>query len=221
MSKEKIINLSNNNLSESQSATLAKNLEFLLILRGVDTKELSSNTNISITNINNIKRGIANPTLETLVTLANFFNVSVSHLIEKNLLDGKTSLEYSLITIPLLELDALDIFLKNKWHGGEIAISVLNHLSQLRRIAIKLNNNSFSPIYEKDTLFIVNLEMTCQDGDIVIVKIGESPSMIRKILFTSEKVTLYYPTLLDTQPVIENKKNVKILGIVEKIIKER
>ena len=67
----------------------------------------------------------------------------------------------------------------------------------------------------------VNFEMTCQDGDIIIVKISESPSMIRKILFIGENVSLYYPTLLDTQPITENRKNIKILGVVEKIIKER
>lgn len=211
-----------NSASDSRCGTLSRNLEHLIATQKLDLKVLSQKSGISITNLNNIRRNVANPTLETLEALANYFGLPVSELIESDLSENRNSTSYKLVAIPLLELDELEAFAKGKWkQNHSIAISVPSHSQEMPRIAIKLNNNAFSPLYEKDTLFILNLEITPQDGDIVAIKIHESPFMIRRIFFVGNKLRIYCPNLLDSNAITEDKRNIKIIGVAEKIIKER
>lgn len=206
----------------SRGSILSENIEYLVSSQKVDLKTLSQKSGISITNLNNIRRNVANPTLETLEALANYFGLSVSDLIEKDLSENQNTTQYKLVTMPLLELDELEAFTEGRWRKKQsVAISVQSNLQNMARIAVKLNNNAFSPFYEKDTLFILNLEITPQDGDLVAIKVHESPFMIRKILFVGNKINIYYPTLLDNNPMLEEKDKVKIIGVAEKIIKER
>lgn len=221
MSTPILNNLNSNELLKSQTETLGKNLEYLILIKKIDVRSISDKTGISITNLNNIRRHSANPTLETLGTLANYFNLSVSDLIEKDISNAQNSKGYSLITIPLLEVDELNLLMESKITKEKIAISIPSHLRDMKRMAITLNNNSFSPIYEKDTLFILNLDLNPQDGDIVVLKLHDSPFMIRKILFSGNKISIFYPTLLDKSLSSEDKEKVHILGVIEKIIKER
>lgn len=206
--------------TQERSVLLSKNLEWLLAIKKIDVKFLAQKTGISVTNLNNIRRNAANPTLETLEAIANYFNLSVSELLENEISEDKRN-AYQLITIPLLEIDQIEDFLEGMWNGEKVAISVPSNPKNMQRLAIQLKNNSFSPFYEKDTLFILNLNLSPQDGDIVAIKVFESPCVIRKILFNGNNICMYYPTMSDEKPLIENKTNIKIIGVVEKIIKNR
>src|SRR3990167_5435700 len=70
-----------NEISSKELTCLAHNLNNLMRDKGVDTKQLSALTGVSISLLNSLKRGDGNPTLGTLITLANFFDISIDSLI--------------------------------------------------------------------------------------------------------------------------------------------
>lgn len=207
--------------ADSRSTVLGENLEHLLISRKMDVTQLASEVGLSTANIHNIRRGVANPTLETINALANYFGLSIADLLESKLANQKDQEEYALVKLPLLVLDELEGFIKRQWNGKNIAISVPIHAKEMKRVAVTLNNNSFSPLYEKDTLFIVNFEIPQQDGDMVILRIDNSPFMIRKVFFLGEQIRIDSPIFSNSQTMVEDQNKAEIIGVIEKIIKER
>ena len=70
---------------DSNIENLTNNLRHLMQRCNIDSTELSKSTGIALTTINGLKRGGGNPTLSTLQTIADFFNVSISQLTENNI----------------------------------------------------------------------------------------------------------------------------------------
>ena len=64
---------------------LSSNLCWLMKNKPIDSAGLSEKTEIALTTLNSLKRGVGNPTYSTLVALGSFFNVTVSQLTEINL----------------------------------------------------------------------------------------------------------------------------------------
>ena len=96
---------------EADIGILANNLRSLMKTLNIDSSELSKKTGIALTTINGLKRGAGNPTLSTLYQLAEFFDVSIGQLTEKDLsVTGKTA--RIVYEIPLLILEELPEFLK-------------------------------------------------------------------------------------------------------------
>ena len=66
-------------------ALTARNLAYLMNKRGADAATLCEVTGLGIATVNSLHRGIGNPTLSTLIGLAQFFNVSLIELSEMDL----------------------------------------------------------------------------------------------------------------------------------------
>ena len=81
---------------KSSDMFLAGNLKFLRKKSGKTQDGLSSDVSIGRTTIANYEAGISEPNIETLVTFANYFGISVDALLSKNLekegLDDNTAL---------------------------------------------------------------------------------------------------------------------------------
>ncbi|APS44778.1 hypothetical protein AVI51_15375 [Piscirickettsia salmonis] len=62
---------------------LSKNLKQLMLQADVDSSELSQHTNLTISTINRLRSGSSsvNPTVTTLIPIANYFGVSIESLI--------------------------------------------------------------------------------------------------------------------------------------------
>ncbi|GGA70829.1 XRE family transcriptional regulator [Pseudoclavibacter endophyticus] len=68
-------------MSSAHSATLAENLRRLRETRGLSLSQLSDRSGIAKATLFKIERGHANPTLDTLVAIADTFDVQVTSLI--------------------------------------------------------------------------------------------------------------------------------------------
>jgi SOS-response transcriptional repressor LexA len=182
---------------------LSNNLCWLMKNKSIDSAFLSENTGIALTTINSLKRGVGNPTYSTLVTLSNFFNVSVSQLTEINLTND-VKLEAKLHEIPLLTFSELNDFLYKKKHAKNFISIEIEHDSE-KCFAIKINTNAMSPFFEKGSIFVINTLISPQDGDIILVQFSDQHPCFRKV-FIEGNSYFFKPisdVLLDTTPKIE------------------
>lgn len=201
---------------EADIGTLANNLLFLMNKFNIDSSELSKKTGIALTTINGLKRGSGNPTLSTLFQLAEFFNVSIGNLTEKNLTsEGKA--KRIAFEIPLLTLDELPEFFKNQNKCKNSISTELDIWKPNKCYAVKVNNNAMNPLFEKGSIFVITQDAHMHDGDIVLVQFDQHIPCFRKI-FIEGKSFFFKPVseLLSGNVVKDN--NFIIHGIVIKAI---
>lgn len=178
--------------------------------------ELSKKTGIALTTLNGLKRGTGNPTLSTLHQLAEFFDVSLGQLTEKNLsITGKSA--RIVYEIPLLMLDELLEFLKNQNKYKSTISTELDLWKPNKYYAIKINNNAMSPLFEKGSIFVVARDIHVHDGDIVLVQFEQSSPCFRKV-FIEGRSYFFKPISEIIGSNIIKDNNFTIHGIVIKAI---
>jgi SOS-response transcriptional repressor LexA len=166
--------------SEADIGILANNLRRLMHKFNIDASDISKKTGIALTTINGLKRGVGNPTLSTLHLLAEFFNVSIGQLTETNLTDDVKS-SRTVYEIPLLVLDELLIFLKDKNKFKNTISTELDSWKPDKYYAIKINNNAMTPLFEKGSVFVIIHDTQVHDGDIVLIQFDKHPPCFRKV----------------------------------------
>lgn len=201
---------------EADIGILANNLRSLMHIFNIDSAELSKKTGIALTTINGLKRGSGNPTLSTLYQLAEFFDISIGQLTEKNLSvgDKATRVVYE---IPLLILDELLDFLKDQNKYKNSISTELDSWKPNKYYAIKVNNNAMSPLFEKGSIFVIAQDICVHDGDIVLVQFGKHPPCFRKV-FIEGKSYFFKPISEVIGNNIIKDNNFTMHGIVIKAI---
>jgi SOS-response transcriptional repressor LexA len=201
---------------EADIGILASNLRSLMSALNIDSSELSKKTGIALTTINGLKRGTGNPTLSTLNQLAEFFDVSIGQLTEKNLstIDKNARIVYE---IPLLILDELPEFLKNQNKYKNTISTALDVWKPNKYYAIKVNNNAMSPLFEKGSIFVITQDVHVHDGDIVLVQFDQHPPCFRKV-FIEGKSYFFKPISEIIGDNLIKNNNSTIHGIVIKAI---
>ncbi len=200
------------NINNDQLKILSKNINKLMLEYNIDTKTLHLETGISISAINALKRGAGNPTLGTLIALANYFKTSLDKLIYDQNSDDQT--QTSMINIPVFSIHDIEerSELNIKGYIQHPEEKEVNHSI----FAIQLHNNTMSPFYEKGDIFIISPKMKYSDGDIVIIRTQDAVSCFRRVFSASDE-TLFSPISLNPSPT--RYENYKVIGVVIKIIK--
>jgi transcriptional regulator with XRE-family HTH domain len=190
---------------------LSSNLRWLMENKPIDSAGLSEKTGIAVTTLNSLKRSVGNPTYSTLVTLGNFFNVTVSQLTEINLSNNST-LDQKSHDIPLLTFNDLSSYLFNHKKATDY-ISVGIDQDAQNCFAIKITTNSMAPFFEKGSVFVLNTAMPPQDGDIVLVQFSSNHPCFRKVFI--EGISYFFKPVAESL-VDTNSKNEKytIHGVV-------
>lgn len=203
-------------IEEADTGMLASNLRSLMSSFNIDSSELSKKTGIALTTINGLKRGVGNPTLSTLHQLAEFFNISIGQLTEKNLSTASQSPRI-VYEIPLLTLDELSEFLNNQNKYKNTISTELDSWKPNKYYSIKINNNAMSPLFEKGSIFVVAQDVHIHDGDIVLVQFDKRPPCFRKIFIEGRSYFFRPISELIGGNVIKDN-NFTIHGIVIKAI---
>lgn len=195
------------------SSNLTDNLIYLMRKKEVDVTELSKSTGIAATTINGLKKGIGNPTLSTLQSLADFFETSIGELTEKPLSNSK--LRFNLVEIPLVEMQEIQDFLLDIIKFERTITVEAEKNSKL--FAVKINNNSMAPHFEKGTIFVILYETTPQDGDIVLVQFNNQIPCFRRI-FMEDESCIFSPVSEMIGAEVFKSKNFILHGLVTKAI---
>lgn len=187
---------------------LGTNLMKLMREKSIDTKELSALSGISVSLLNALKRGDGNPTLGTLISLANFFNVSIDNLISTSSINQE-----ALMVIPVFDIqDANDI---EKHKAPRSIYLKIENETHKNFFAVQINNSSLMPFFDKGSIFIISTHKKYADGDFVLVRINDEYNVLRKI-FVKNKGLLFQYISLDAEP--HSYDNYRIIGTVSKVI---
>jgi SOS-response transcriptional repressor LexA len=182
----------------------------------IEPVKLFELTGIAVTTINNLKRGQGNPTLSTLQSLAEFFDISIGDLTERDL--SAHNLKKTSSSLVLIDLNTADDYLTGTSQKNLQSISVeLEPSLKEKSFAIKITNSSMAPFFEKGTVFILSKNTIAHDGDLVLVKFGNNPVCFRRVLIEEDSY-FFSPIseLLGKDPY--KSKNFTIYGVVIKAI---
>ena len=204
---------SNQTTHNNETVSIANNLRTLMFQNNIDSIELSKKTGIALTTINLLKKGGGNPTLSTLLTVANYFGITLNEL-------TTGTIHKKIFEIPLIDISESELFnTKQKNHRDTISCEMENSEIAAGCFAVKMNNNSLSPFFEKGTIFIIDSKKLPQDGDIVLVKFGESLPCFRKIFIEADSHYFKSVSEIMTSSVVKTQ-DYSLCGVVIKAIQQ-
>lgn len=207
--------IKNNALTRLNPNHLTTNLAYLMQKVGVDATTLSQATGIALTTINSLKRGSGNPTLLTLQSICDYFNVSLGDIMESNL--SAKVIKPLPIEIPLLDIQRVSDFFS---HPNQVKETILIEVekTQDKYVAIKFTNNSMAPLFEKGTIFVLCVGMQPLDGDLVLVQFNHQLPCFRKVYIEDDASYIFSPIGEIINGEISKSKNFHLHGVVIKSI---
>lgn len=197
--------------------TLGKNLSYLMISKGVDSGFLSNVTGLGVATINSLRRGSGNPTLATIISLAQFFDVSLSELTEIDLQQQQVKPNCAK-TMPLIKLGEINSFIDQSLKTHAYYTTEIDISDETAVVAIANNNDSFYPHFSSGTVCIIAMDEEPCDGDIVLVRINNYTPCFRRIFIEDEQF-LFTAITLESDAKPSHYKNATILGVLLKAIK--
>lgn len=199
--------LEKNELSQVELKCLSENINQLMHEKKIDTKQLSAFTGISASSINAMKRGTGNPTLGTLITLTNFFDVTLDTLVLPNHKKKGT-----VTAIPVYDLRVAH---EIKKHHPIKNIHLKIEEEDLFQFAVSIHNSSLMPFFEKGSLLLISHQKKCMDGDMALLRINNECNVFRRV-FLKNKGHLFQYISLETD--LHHFDHYKIIGPVLKVI---
>jgi hypothetical protein len=207
---------------KSPAKRLSDNLNRLIAECDIDSVQLHHNTGVPITTINRLRRAdpTNNPTLATLVPLADFFAISVSELIgdqpiPTTRMNGTFQPHIAnWRPIPHLEWDEVSRWLDNqvlvdRWTSVDIPVS--EHC-----FAVTMCGDSMYPRFPEGTLLIIEPIKELKNRDFIFVQSFESiQPLFKQVLIDGPDH--YIKSLNDDFKEIKKidfTKEYKILGIM-------
>ncbi|POZ61397.1 LexA family transcriptional regulator [Chromobacterium alticapitis] len=195
----------------------SKNLARLMERAGVDAAQLSQKTGLGVATINNIRRGVGNPTLLTLMELARFFDIKLSDFIEGELGRDIKPLR-AVLAVPLIKFTEIALFLSGVIIESDHYFIDAAGFNAQDAFAVLLNNDSLFPNYSQGSVFIVAREERPADGDVVLVSIAGQPPCFRRMFVDGDQCLFSSISLMhDLQPFV--CRDFKIVGVAVKAIK--
>ena len=191
-------------------ANIQQKLNGLITSSDISTRMISEATGISVAAINNLRRGEGNPTVGTLVSIASFFNVSLSELLgfkdDHNL--------NQVIAISLYDLRK--IHETNREELSRLLIEPPKNMNVYDLFAVTIDNNTLLPFYEKGTVFIACHNKPLIDGDLIIARLNNTHNIIKRCFIRGNSYILQD---LPIEGTIEKTdiNHITILGIVIQI----
>ncbi|WP_237387737.1 helix-turn-helix domain-containing protein [Xenorhabdus sp. Sc-CR9] len=89
---------------------ISQNIDFLMKKNNIDSQSLSKLTGLGIATINSLRRGVGNPTIATISSIAEVFGVNVGEITDNKLSESKEN-EEVISSVPLIRYDELDSYI--------------------------------------------------------------------------------------------------------------
>ncbi|CDH01075.1 helix-turn-helix domain-containing protein [Xenorhabdus bovienii] len=198
-------------------SNIAKNIDFLMKNNNIDSQTLSRLTGLGIATINSLRRGVGNPTIATVSSIADVFGVNVGEITDGKLSESNGN-EEIISSVPLVRYDELDGYVSGKIITKNLyKLSIQdNHEDSL--FAVEFGNNLLFPYFDSNTIAIVSKTEAVCDSDVVLVKIKDAPICFRQI-FVGES-GIYFSILgIENERKTVLTQNYTIIGVVIRSIR--
>jgi SOS-response transcriptional repressor LexA len=193
---------------------LSDNLNILMAKARLSANELAKHTGLPATTIKRIRTDDdANPTLTSLMPIAEYFAISLSELIGESSMNEARS---SLVATGLQEVPLLN------W-SESIHYEVIDYDKYPKKVLTekKIGNKGFAllvenseiDIFPKGAIILVDPEIKISTGDYVVVSKGDSSVLsIKKIIIDVDQP--YLKALIPGAGIIPFTDEYKILGVI-------
>lgn len=193
---------------------LSDNLNMLMAKARLNSNELAKLTGLPATTIKRIRNNDqSNPTLATLIPIANYFAISLSQLVGDGLLDleNKNYDLPGLQQIPLLTWRECTHYQKLDYEKHHKKIYTERKISK-KGFALVIEDQDLD-FFPKNSLVIVEPEKTPEPGDHVIVsKIEQGMASIKKYIVEIDQI--YLKSLIAGLGISLLTAEYQILGVV-------
>ncbi|MFN8770170.1 MAG: S24 family peptidase [Neisseriaceae bacterium] len=177
-----------------QNKTLSENLTFLMSEYKIDDRALSKYTGVSFTTIARLRNSSGvNVTIDSLLPIAKFFNITVSQLIgeielkklhsEQNLIKS-TNYKYVPVILwdDVLSNTVLDTYNTIYYIVTELDISEKN-------FAVTIPNNDYGAILKMGSILLIDREKNCSVDNMILINDG-GQLFVCKIFSTNNAILL-------------------------------
>lgn len=211
----------NDNGKKFEKSTLKSILNRLMLENHLSVSELSKIVNLPASTISRMKcEENINPTLSSLVPIANYFDIKLEQLIgDEPLPQERNKGEFNpkkinTIQIPIITANSLlsvETISKNSFNKSLPHISVSSNINE-KSFSMVLQDSSLSPILSSGTVLVFDPDQKIRDGDIVIVSFDNKIPVFRKILCDGEDY--YFDPINKEFGELIISKNFKIYGVM-------
>ncbi|AXV84508.1 MULTISPECIES: helix-turn-helix domain-containing protein [Ralstonia solanacearum species complex] len=217
MAEEKLVLAAGDEGDNRPMALTGRNLNYLMGRKRVDAATLSKEIGLGIATVNAMRRGVGNPTLSTLLSLARYFGVSLTELTETDL-SREQPKSGPAKTIPLIRLGEVNDFLEQKLDRVQTYTTEIESSGNATYFAVLLNNDALAPLLTPGTILIVAQGEEPCDGDIVLVRIGAHSPCLRRIFIDGDSC-LFSSISPDSEVPPAVYKQYEVIAIAIKAIK--
>ncbi|MDC9594415.1 helix-turn-helix domain-containing protein [Xenorhabdus sp. IM139775] len=198
-------------------SNIAQNIDFLMKKNNMDSQALSKLTGLGIATVNSLRRGVGNPTISTISSIADVFGVNVGEITDNKLSESNEN-EEIISSVPLIRYDELDGYVSGKIVNTNLYKLSIQEDHENSLFAVEFSNNLLSPYFDSKTIAIVSKAENFCDSDVVLVKIKDAPICFRQV-FVGES-GIYFSILgIENERKAALTKNYTIIGVVIKSIK--
>ena len=190
-------------------------LRFLRNEKGESLEKIAKYLNVTIQTISNYETEKRDMTPDTILRLAQYFDVSTDYLL------GKTDLRNAVVSISKIPILGT-VKAGYDWLAEENIvdyITIKEHIPNINEyFALRVTGDSMLPLLSEGDLVIVHNQNDVESGQTAVVLINGDEATVKKLIKTNEGIELhamnpYYPVKKFT---FEDMKNipVKIIGRV-------
>lgn len=191
-------------------------LRFLRNEKGESLGEIAKYLNVTIQTISNYETEKRDMTPDTILKLAQYFNVSTDYLL------GKTNIRDSIVSISKIPILGT-VKAGYDWLAEENVVDYITIKERIPNLeeyyALKITGDSMLPLLSEGDLVIVHDQDDVESGQTAVVLINGEEATVKKLIKTNEGIELhsmnpYYPVKKFTY---EDMKSipVKIIGRVK------
>ena len=193
---------------------LSDNINYLLHKTGINAAKLARDLDLPAATIKNLRCGDnKNPTLSTLIPIAQYFSITVSQLIgEVAILDNENTIEnqsHSIVKIPIVAWESVDV-----WKNSEMVSSFITVVEDEKfpvNFALIVVEDDLQ-IFSKDSVLLINAEQKPAHKDFVIVQKCGQKAVLRQ--FFDEGDGVFVKSLVKESPFIPLSNEHIMLGVV-------
>ncbi len=192
----------------------------------IDSMRLSRNTGVPISTINRLRSGTStnNPTLSTLIPLAEFFSITVSQLIgDEPFSQNRTTGAHKPDKIAWKMIDHLTWEQASQWpekkpEPGEDmhnAVSTDLTVSDIA-FALTMEGDSMSPRFPEGTILIIDPEQKSQNRDFILMLLkGQNKPLFKQLLIDGDEqyIKSLNPDFAEIKKIAQ-KDGSKIIGVM-------
>ncbi|CDH19670.1 hypothetical protein XBKQ1_2230022 [Xenorhabdus bovienii str. kraussei Quebec] len=198
-------------------SNIAKNIDFLMKNNNIDSQTLSRLTGLGIATINSLRRGVGNPTIATVSSIADVFGVNVGEITDGKLSESNGN-EEIISSVPLVRYDELDGYVSGKIITKNLYKLSIQDSHEDSLFAVEFGNNLLFPYFDSNTIAIVSKTEAVCDSDVVLVKIKDAPICFRQV-FVGES-GIYFSILgIENERKTVLTQNYTIIGVVIRSIR--